>query len=75
MSEWKKLKREVYRKDALLKYHGGIINFSPESINSVENGTNLMTSIWKSRKDPAAKSGPTLRCRTTMAVAVISRDR
>ena len=39
MSEWKKLKREFYRKDALLKYHGGIINFSPESINSVENGT------------------------------------
>lgn len=37
MSEWKKLKREFYRKDALLKYHGGIINFSPESINSVEN--------------------------------------
>jgi len=39
MSEWKKLKREFYRKDTLLKYHGGIINFSPESINSVENGT------------------------------------
>ena len=38
MSEWKKLKREFYRKDALLRYGGGIINFSPESMNSVENG-------------------------------------
>lgn len=38
MSDWKKLRRENYRKDICVSYGGGIIDFAPDSMNDVREG-------------------------------------
>ena len=38
MSDWKKTKKEYYRKDCCIAYGGGVIDFAPDSMNDVHGG-------------------------------------
>lgn len=38
MSDWKKTRKEYYRKDCCIAYGGGVIDFAPDSMNDVHGG-------------------------------------
>ena len=59
MNKWDELRKECYGKDTLERYQNGRIDFSPDSMQDVENGD------FKSyRNVPATRSGNFSSCAT-----------
>lgn len=65
MNKWDELRKECYGKDTLERYQNGRIDFSPDSMQDVENGDfKSYDEYLEVQKRPATRSGNFSSCAT-----------